>query len=455
MRSSRNRKRFSLDFSLPLVLLCILLFALCVAGGASRAEAPGQFVVRGVAVAAIVLMIIFAKRPVLDGAKPVLYFILGALGLTLLQLIPLPPGIWQALPGRDLFANPVLAGGDVQPWRPWSIVPGATLNATSSLVIPLATLLLVSGLREREWRWLPGILLIAVSLSALTGIVQASSGLFNPFINDVPGVISGSFANRNHFALFLAIGCLLIPAWMFLEGHWSRWKTPVGAGLFLLFLMMILASGSRFGMMLGLLALLLGGVRLRRELRGRRRWIFPAIAAAAVAMLALVVILGLASDRAVSIERVLGVEHGSDMRLLGLPTVLSMTQTYFPFGAGFGSFDPVYRIHEPLDLLNLNYYNHAHNDVLEILFEGGIFAGLLFLTGLVWWIRASLGAWRVEGSQLGRLGAVILFFVIIASLFDYPARTPMIMATITIAAMWLSDARPRASVALRTDHRGL
>jgi hypothetical protein len=25
--------------------------------------------------------------------------------------------------------------------------------------------------------------------------------------------VSGTFANRNHFALFMAIGCVLAPAW--------------------------------------------------------------------------------------------------------------------------------------------------------------------------------------------------------------------------------------------------
>ena len=49
-------------------------------------------------------------------------------------------------------------------------------------------------------------------------------------------------------------------------------------------------------------------------------------------------------------------------------------------------------------------------------------------------------AWRGGARQvLPRLGATMLSLVIIASVFDYPARTPMIMAMMVIAAVWLGE----------------
>ncbi|MGL1423567.1 hypothetical protein ACSTJ1_00050, partial [Vibrio parahaemolyticus] len=69
--------------------------------------------------------------------------------------------LWQALTGRDLVAAAAIGGN--QPWRPLSLVPGATLNAAMSLVVPAATLLLLAGCREREVRvWLPAAVLALI-----------------------------------------------------------------------------------------------------------------------------------------------------------------------------------------------------------------------------------------------------------------------------------------------------
>src|SRR5690606_13261800 len=119
--------------------------------------------------------------------------------------------------------------------------------------------------------------------------------------------------------------------------------------------------------------------------------------------------------------------------------------------SGLGAFDPVYRIHEPDELLNTAYFNHAHNDFLEVVLDAGL-AGLLLLGGaILWFLGKSLKAWRGDTSRtiLPRLGSSILLLILIASITDYPARTPMIMAVVIIAAIWLNargyqDASSRA-----------
>ena len=134
------------------------------------------------------------------------------------------------------------------------------------------------------------------------------------------------------------------------------------------------------------------------------------------------------------------------MRNRGLPTVLTMIATYFPFGAGVGSFDPIFRMNEPHALLKLTYFNHAHNDFLEIVLDAGA-PGLLVLTAAFgWWGWASMRAWGPDSGRrhiLPRLGSAILFLVVVASIFDYPARTPTIMAMMVIAAMWLATTPER------------
>ena len=64
---------------------------------------------------------------------------------------------------------------------------------------------------------------------------------------------------------------------------------------------------------------------------------------------------------------------------------------YAPFGGGFGSFEAAYKIVEPVNLLSLQYLNHAHNDYLELAIEAGL-PGLA-LAGL-WIVLIGWLSWR-------------------------------------------------------------
>lgn len=456
-----RRRAPGLSFSLLMVLFVILL----VAGGASRADALGQIVVRTAAWGAVIIVVLFARAP---GAaarrqgRPVALLLAAAAALATLQLVPLPPALWQALPGRALLTEAAAASGQPQPWRPWSIVPGATLNALSSLIVPAAVLVLLTGLEADERRRLPGFLLGLVTASTLLGLLQVSGATFdNPLLNDTVGEVGGSFANRNHFALFLALGCLLAPAWAFWDGAGSRWRSLAALGLVVLFVLTILATGSRAGLLLGVLAAGLGLILARqgagKALRRYPRWMLVLLVAGAVAVVAAFVAISIAADRAAAVQRALTVDAGQDIRSRALPTVLEMIRLYFPMGSGLGGFDPLFRVHEPFGLLKLTYFNHAHDDVLEIILQTGIFGLLLLLSAVLWWAWASVSAWRsdaVAGGISRKLGSGWLLLVLIASLFDYAARTPMIMAMITVAGVWLCGAPEarRGSALPKPDH---
>jgi len=449
--------------SLAFILLAILFGVFWIAGGASQGGVPGQAVVRTAAWAALILFFLFGER-VSPIAWPIALLMGAALAIALLQLIPLPPAVWQALPGRAPLLEAAAASGQAQPWRPLSIVPDATVNAASSLVVPFAVLLLTVGLRENEQRWLPGMLLIWVLLSSLVGLLQFSGAPFdNPFVNDMVGEVDGTFANRNHFAVFMALGCLVAPVWAFSAGSVSKWRGPTAFGLLLLFILTILASGSRAGIIVGGLGIVIGlGLawsRIRRRLATHPRWVTWALIAGVVAAIGIAVLLSVAAGRAISINRVFVAETGADMRVRALPTVLAMVREYFPFGAGLGTFDPVFRMHEPLSLLKPTYLNHVHNDWLEIVLDTGLAGLLLLLVAAGWWLWASTQAWWIRPDRhhpLPRLGSAMLLLIFIASIFDYPLRTPMMMAVAVIAGMWLNSwTKTPSSSALPTSKQHL
>jgi len=441
-----TRSRSLPSWSLPFVLLCGFLGVLWIAGGASRGDALGQPLVRIAAGLVLVLLILFEDRPRPGRGKPIWLLLGASVVVTLLQLVPLPPEVWLSLPGRERFAGAGTLDTNGQPWRPLSIVPGATANALGSLLVPAATLFLIASLRSEQRRLLPGLILILLIASTFLGLLQVSGAtLNNPLINDTPGVISSSFANRNHFALFLVLGCMIAPVWAFSADGKVGWRLPSAVGLVLIFVLTILATGSRAGIFLGAFAvgagLLIVRQPIRRELRRRPRWVFPALVVAFAALIVSFVLISVAADRAASIERLVGVDFSADMRSRGLPIVLDMVRSYFPAGSGLGGFDPLFRAHEPFDLLKLTYYNHAHNDFLEVVLDAGLAGGVLIACALGWWGWASVRAWRspaADGTALARLGSAMLLAIFAASVFDYPARTPMVMAVVVIAALWLA-----------------
>lgn len=438
--------------SLPAILLCCLMAVLWIGGGASRLDTLGQAGVRFTATLTLIIGLLWGPRLMLADVRSVALLLGASILLPLFQIVPLPPALWTALPARDVFDGLHEAGVAV-PWRPLSMVPGGTVNALLSMIVPLSVFVLFSMVAPSERRWMLNLCLVLILGSILLGLLQFSGrGFANPLINDTPGQVSGNFANRNHLALFLAFGCLFAPFWAFGGSRITAIRGVSALGLLILLILLILATGSRAGLGLGGMALAMGLCLVRGNLirfsRRLPRW------GLSVALLGFFVIVGIAitaslrADRAVAIDRLLDIDLGGDMRSRSLPTVLSMISTYFPAGTGFGSFDPLFRMHEPSSLLKLTYFNHAHNDYLEIALNAGIVGVLLLIAAFGWWTMASIRVWRVSHSaeaRMGCLGSAMLFLVFVASAFDYPARTPMIMAMTVVAAMWLawgaSDAR--------------
>ncbi|MHA6724017.1 O-antigen ligase family protein [Sphingomonas sp. RS2018] len=427
--------------SLAFVLLGMLFGVLWLAGGASRSDVAGQLISRGAAFAGLIAVLIFSERSPLDGAGIVAGLFAAIVALPLLQLCPLPPGLWRSLAGREAIAQ--LLPETAETWRPLSLSPGNTVNAAMSLIVPAATLAMVWTLRPRERNWLPFLILCLVLASTFVGLLQFSGVHISQTLINYSNDVRGTFANRNHFALLLAIGCLILPYCALAGGARSSWTTPVAIGLLPLLILTVLASGSRMGLLLTGVGIVLGGLAVREPLsrlwRRRSRTILAG-ALIGSACIGAMIFAAIKFDRAVSIERIASADVGQDMRVRALPTVRGMLSEYAPVGSGLGSFDPVFRLHEPFGLLKPTYFNRAHNDFLEVVLDSGILGLVLIAAASLWWLLASWRVWQAGlGDRVvpGRLGSGIIVLVALASIVDYPARTSLVMAILAIASALL------------------
>ncbi len=437
-QSTRSPSRPSLSFW----MLVIFLLILWVAGGSARADAPGQIVVRLAAWALMVAYILSVSNTAWEAIKPITILLAVTVASVCLHLVPLPPAIWSALPSRDVLIQTATVVGVPQPWRPLSISPSATINALGSLIVPTLTLALAGSLHPTQQHRIADLLLALIFFGCLLGLLQFSGARFdNPLINELQGFVSGNFANRNHLALFAAIGIVVALA-LALRDSIGRTSALLRVLVVPFFAMIILATGSRSGLALGVIAvgggLIIGRkqvVKLFRHLS--IRWAVAGFAGAA-AVIGLAVYLSVSLGRAEAIDR-LALDPAEDLRIRALPVVTRTIEQYFPAGSGFGTFDPAYRIVEPDNLLGTLYFNHAHSDWLEVALDGGLVGIVLLGFALAWWLKASIRILRSGHSDvnLAQSGSAICLLAMIASITDYPVRTPMIMAVVVLGAVWM------------------
>ena len=393
--------------------------------------------------------------------------------LALAHLVPLPPQLWQTLPGRELIAEIDRAVGLEGTWRPLTMTPEASRNALWSLVPPLACLVLALQLDRRELQQTLSLTIMLGLISAVLGMLQLLGDPRGPlylydFTNN--GSAVGLYANRNHQALLLASLLPLLVLWARSgrgnsAGHppraglmpsQLRGLLAAGAGAFLIPL--ILITGSRAGLMLGLVALLIAFglilVDLRRRRHGRfalspaqqkvqrrTKWLMVlALVAGAVTLVGLSIDL----QRDLAIERLLTRDVTEDARAKTLPTVLRITHDYLPLGSGLGSFEKVYQIHEDNALLGPTYMNHAHNDWLELVQTGGIPALGLLTALTAWWLlhlRSLAFSRRATSSARGLAiaGSSFLMLAGLASIGDYPLRAPSLACLFMLALAWIAQ----------------
>ena len=386
-----------------------------------------------------------------------------------LQVVPLPYGVWMALPGHEVARASIEAAGLAGHWLPWSVAPLETLICCL-LVFPLLGVFLGTMLLGDDD---VDLVFLAIGIMALVGlcvgVIQvATAGTQLRFYERADHrYLLGFFTNKNHSATFLTAGLLILTYFIHRLplAAATRWLTLGGATV--LVFAAILATNSRAGLALGGLAALWCAASLLAHRAIKVKWLVLGMAAAMALGVGLVSASSVAGR---SVQRY--GEIGNDRRWTIWTDTMVATREYFPLGSGMGSFVPVYRTAEPLASVNPRYANRAHNDYLELALEGGLPVIALIVAFLGLWGRLGYGALtraaaRAPRQRRGRptgavadrcsaqalVGGGTILLILLHSIMDYPLRT-MIWSALTAFSFALLVRVAPTGHAVQDERRG-
>ncbi|ALE17888.1 putative binding-protein-dependent transport system protein [Altererythrobacter epoxidivorans] len=445
------------------IVMAVLGAAVAFLGGSSRVDVVQLIALRPLAFLLLIPALYLATSERLRPGRTPIMLMVALMALMTLQLLPLPPAVWQSLPGRETIAEFEKVAGLGENWRPLSLVPGRTLNTLMSLAIPFCALIAALSSGFRSVTILAAIAIVGV-VDASLGILQVASGgtgalYYYAVTNE--GTPVGIFANQNHSAVFSAL-CMMILVQIGTSGeHGLRGagaKTVIGA-LYVLVLIAALLSGSRAGFLLTMLAVLFTIFTLWQAIAGSssaaRPRLLRKLPAPSARLLLGFVVLSLASVIAAFAVMGSAPAAGSfaetanfdDMRVRIFPVLVEMLSVFWLPGSGFGSFEEVYHMFEPAELLSPYYINQAHNDWLQFAIEGGI-AGIVWLAVALAWLLKAVWAMRNHGDGALRhtvFWLAIIATIVLASAVDYPLRTPIFQLVLgwLAAALVVQKARYR------------
>lgn len=390
------------------------------------------------------------KRQIAGDSRVPMIILLVLFALPALHLVPLPYDLWAQLPGRETAAQALQLAGLRPGTMTLSLVPEGTRQAALQLLAPAAVVFGIAAVApERRLQFVNPIIIVA-TISAIVGALQFSmpgTRALYLFPKSIFTTASGLFANRNFQSDFLLIAILLCGVKIKLLNRGSASaaanaaaKAKVIAFLVVPFLAFaVVATLSRTGFLLVapvvITAYVLGyGLKLRREL------LWLAGAAAVAGTLAVLFPPPLITSVLARFDRL------EEIRVQVFSDLLFAAQLYSPFGAGIGTFDPVYRSVESLSVVRPTYLNHAHNDYLEIAIEAGWIGLALVVAFLLIFAWRSVQVMTRQGTSpylwLQRIAVLGIAIVLIHSVVDYPLRTMTLQAVIGFMTVILFSRPP-------------
>ncbi|MER9242394.1 O-antigen ligase family protein [Mesorhizobium sp. M0633] len=344
---------------------------------------------------------VFSHPPSQRSPHSVLWLLALAVLLALLQIVPLPAAVFNGLRPKLLLGDTWAA--ETQ-FRFISVGVGRTVECLLYLLAAAAFFLAVLRLRVEQVNALLPFFFMGVICNGLAGAIQYSLSNDIAIVGLLPFTINaGLFANVNHFSALLFVSIPFVVYYGIFRGHLLSGSIGLVA-----LLLLLLAAGSRAGVLIGLAITVLSVIFLSARSR-------------ASGLSVLLIFVGLSvytigawtKIDADAIDPAFG--RGEFAR-----TTIDGIKENWATGIGFGNFQEAYQIYENETMIFEKFVNHAHNDYLEIAFEGGIPAILLMAGYFVLLVAASVG---VRRDPLQKAAFLSVSFLLIHSLVDYPLRT--------------------------------
>ncbi|MBA3666252.1 MAG: O-antigen ligase family protein [Sphingomonas sp.] len=383
------------------------------------------------------------------------WLVVAAVTLFAVHLLPLPPAIIMAMPGREIVAEGRVILGLRAGWSSLSLSPYDTAAAILPLLPPVAMLCAIVRLRAYSPHGLAVAVLTATVAAVALGALQTGSP--DPptspwYLYKISnfGVATGFFANSNHMASMLLVS---IPFMVALAAHSSRAAKEARKRFTLL---VVGAAG---------LGLIMVGLALNGSLSG-----YGLVIPVTIASLLIAIPLGLTARRAALglcaagmlafflllfsplSNHMPGAATSIDSRQEMLAGGTAAFTQFAPVGSGFGTFTRVYPLFERPGEVDATFVNHAHNDYLELAVETGLPGIALMLLFLLWWaaaVRRMLASPAADGFAMA--GAIGSAAVLVHSAVDYPLRTAAVAALFATCIALILVSRRTASA--KTDIR--
>jgi O-antigen ligase len=431
------------------LLLCLVL------GGASAAGIWANMLLQLLAIPLLAAALLARPAtPIPAAGRQLMALLLLVVAVILVQLVPLPPALWTALPGRAPVAAGFTALGQPLPWLAMSLAPYRTISSALWLLPAAAVLLAILRLRAFKPSWIAWVVIGVTTVSVAIGTLQVSGGgsWYIYAVTNV-GASTGFFANANHLATLLVCTIPFLTA-LYLHAHNKGRSMQRASGLLVV--------------LIGAIGVVLVGLAVNRSLAGIGLAV-PVLAACGLMIMArrkrlprwlgaVVALLVLGSVAAVFSapfgNNLTAVDNANfeESRRNSFAVSLGAAAEYAPFGSGIGTFQTVYRLHQDPATITRYYMNHVHSDFIEIALETGAPGLIVILLFLIWWARRTVTIWRAEDQDPFALGATVASAAILAhSLVDYPLRTAAIAAL--FAACLALMAEPRPAGRGRREHR--
>ena len=393
-----------------------------------------------------------------SSARPVLVPALavgGIVALGLAQAAAWPQGLATFL-SSEHAALTTSAGdllGNQGPRVPLSVAPSASLTAALSWATAAVTLLLAAavGPDVRNRRLIAGGIVAGALFQLIYGTqhwFSRARDIWGVRINSNPERLHGTFVNSNHFAVYLGLAMAVAFAWLWRALRLAHMESRPERRLLLVappaLVWLALFAGLAFSQSRSGLIAALGGVAFQGLFIAveRRRWrLAPIGIACALVALAVVAAVGMREG----LSRAFGTsifDVSGHARIKAWVAGADLWQRFPWLGTGLGTFRDSFALVQPSAVPGT--WDHAHNDLVEMLVTVGIVGTALLAVGLAALTRRLFAVLREaargedRAAALAALGALVT--AAIHGLFDFGITMPAI--AVTLAAICGAAAAP-------------